>query len=115
MEDKSVSERKHLNLLFVYRMMTACFHLHTYNPFSKNFNNVTRLLNLTYVNLSNNMITTLPSAFGILRLNILDLSQNRLGFFDSTRWPWIRQNTIENTLLFLNISNNSVSDVIFNY
>jgi len=115
MEDKSVSKRKHLNLQFVNRMMTACFYLNMYNPFSRNFSNITMWLNLTDVNLSNNMITILPNAFGKLRLNSLDLSQNRLGTFDSTRWPWIKQNTIENTLFFLNISNNSVSDITFNY
>jgi len=111
MEDKSVSKKKHLNLQYVNRMMTTCFYLNKYNPFSRNFNNITMWLNLTNVNLSNNMITMLPSAFGKLRLNRLDLSQNRLGIFDSTRWSWIKQNTIENTLFSLNISNNSVSDV----
>jgi len=115
MEKKSISKRKHLNLEYVNRMMTVYFYLNTYNPFSKNFNNITRWLNLTNVNLSNNMITILPSAFGKLRLNILDLSQNRLGTFDSTRWPWIKQNIIENTLLFFDISNNSVSDITSNY
>jgi len=115
MENKSVSKRKHLNLEHVNQMMTVCFYLNIYNPLSKNFNNITRWLNLTYVNLSNNMITILPSAFGKLRLNCLDLSQNRLGTFGSTKWPWIKQNIIENTLLFFDVSNNSVSDITSNY
>jgi len=114
MEVKSVSKRKHLNLEFGDRMMTVCFYLNTYDPFSRNFNNITMWLNLTNVNLSNNMITILPSAFGRLRLKCLDLSQNCLGTFDSIRWPWIKQNTIENTLILLNISNNSVSDITSN-
>jgi len=33
-------------------------------------------LNLTYVNISNNIITILSNAFGKLRLKNLDLSQN---------------------------------------
>jgi len=115
MEDKSVSKMKHLNLQYINGMMTACFYLNTYNPFSRNFNNVTMWLNLTYVNLSNNMITNLPSAIGKLRLNYLDLSHNRLGILESTRWPWIKQNTIKNTLFLFDISNNSVSDITSNY
>jgi len=67
-------------------------------------------LNLTRVILSNNMITTLPSAFGKLRLVVLNLSKNYLGSFGSTKWPWIEQNAIKNTLCSLDISNNSVSN-----
>jgi len=118
MEDKSIS-RKRLNVykkkhLFkkkrLYNMETTeCCYLNTYNPLFRNFNNITMWQNLGFVDISNNMITILPSAFGKLRLVYLNLSKNYLGSFDSTKWPWIEQNAIRNTLHFLNVNNNSVS------
>jgi len=125
MEDKNIS-RKRLNIYkkkhlskkkrLNYKAETIeCCYLNMYDPLSRNFNNITMWLNLTFVNISRSMITILPTAFGKLRLKSLDLSENRLGTFDSTRWPWIKQNTIENTLLFFDISNNSVSDITSNY
>jgi len=125
MEDKSIS-RKRLNVYkkthlskkkrLKYKMEPIeCCYLNTYNPLSRNFNNITMWLNLTFVNISNSMITILPSTFGKLRLNILDLSQNYLGTFGPTTWPWIKQNTIRNTLFSLDMSNNSVSRITSNY
>jgi len=120
MEDKSIS-RKRLNVYnkkhlskkkrLNYKAETIeCCYLNTYNPLSRNFNNITMWLNLTRVILLNNMITILPSAFGKLRLVVLNVSKNYLGIFGSTKWPWIEQNAIRNTLCCLDISNNSVSN-----
>jgi len=124
MEDKSIS-RKRLNVYkkhvskkkrLNYKMETIeCCYLNIYDLLSRNFNNITMWLNLTFVNISSNMITILPSAFGKLRLVILDLSRNYLGIFGSTKWPWIEQNAIRNTLCLLDISNNFVSDITSNY
>jgi len=120
MEDKSVSrkrsnfsnKKKHLSKKkrLKYKAETIeCCYLNIYNPLSRSFNNITMWLNLTRVTISSNMITILPSAFGKLRLVALDLSKNYLGTFGSTKWPWIEQNAIRNTLHLLNISNNFVS------
>jgi len=125
MEDKTISrkrlnvyKKKHLSkkkrLNYKAEMIEWCY-LNTYNPLSRNFNNITMWLNLTHVILSNNIITILPSAFGKLRLVTLDLSKNHLGIFCSTKWPWIEQYSIRNTLCFLDISNNSVSRITSNY
>jgi len=125
MENKSIP-RKCLN---VYKKMhlfkkkrlkykaepIECCYLNTCNPLSRNFNNITLWLNLTFVNISSSMITILPSAFGKLRINSLNLSQNCLGTFGPITWSWIKQNTIRNTLFFLDISNNSVSHITSNY
>jgi len=125
MEDKSISrkrlnvyKKKHLSkkksLKYKAEIIKCCY-LNMYNSLSRNFNNITEWLNLTRVNLSNNMITILPSAFGKLRLNSLDLSKNCLGTYVSTTWLWIkRKSTIRNTLFFLDISNNSVSHITSN-
>jgi len=127
MEDKSISrkrlnvyKKKHLSKkkrkpsLYKTEMIECCY-INTYNPLSRNFNNITMWLNLTFVNISSSMITILPSAFGKLRLVLLNLSKNYLGSYDSTKWPWIEQNVIKNTLRFLNINNNSVSHITSNY
>jgi len=125
MEDKSISrkrlnvyKKKHLSkkkrLNYKTETMKCCY-LNTYDPFSRNFNNITIWLNLIFVNISSSMITILPSAFGKLRLVGLYLSKNHLGTFSSTKWPWIEQNAIKDTLCFLDISNNSVSRITSNY
>jgi len=125
MENKSIS-RKRLNVYKEKRLskkkrlnykaeMIECCYLNIYDPLSRNFHNITMWLNLTFVNISNSMITILPSAFGKLRLFGLYLSKNYLGTFNSTKWPWIEQNAIRNTLCFLDISNNSVSRITSNY
>jgi len=108
---KYLSKKKRLN----YKAETIERCLNTYNPLSRNFNNITMWLNLVFMDISSNMITILPSAFGKLRLVFLNLSKNYLGSFDSTKWPWIEQNAIRNTLHFLNVNNNSVSHVTSNY
>jgi len=124
MEDKSIS-RKRLNVYkkkhlskkkrsYKTETIEYCY-LNTYNPLSRNFNNITMWLNLTFVNISSSMITILPSTFGKLGLVTLNLSKNYLGSFGSTKWLWIEQNAIRNTLSFLNISNNSVSHITSNY
>jgi len=124
MEDKSISrkrlnvyKKKHLSKkkrLYKTESIECCY-LNTYNPLSRNFNNITMWLNLTFVNISSSMITILPSAFGKLRLVVLNLSKNYLGSFSSTRWPWMEQSAIRNTLCILNINNNSVSHITSNY
>jgi len=123
MENKSIS-RKRLNVYKknhlskkkrLYKTETIeCCYLNTYNSLSRNFNNITMWLNLTFVNISSSMITILPSAFGKLRLVVLNLSQNYLGSFDSIKWPWIEQNAIRSTLHFLDITNNFVSYITIN-
>jgi len=110
MEDKSVTKKKYSDLQDIIRITG---YLNTHNPLSKNFNNITIWLNLTSVYLSKNKIIVLPNAFGKLRLQVLDLSQNWLGLkFYSTKWPWIEQNAIQNTLTKLDISNNLVSKFV---
>jgi len=120
MENKSVS-RKRLNfykekqlskkkrLQYETETTIKCCYLNIFNLLSRNFNNITMWLNLTSVNISSNMITILPTAFGKLRLVALDLSRNYLGIFGSTKWSWTEQNAIRSTLHFLDISNNFVS------
>jgi len=109
---KHLSKKKRLN----YKAKTIeCCYLNIYDPLSRNFDNITMWLNLTIVNISSSMITILPSAFGKLRLFSLCLSKNYLSTFKSTKWPWIEQNVIRNTLWFLDISNNSVSRITSNY
>jgi len=111
-KEKHLSKKKRLN----YKAEAIeCCYLNIYDPLSRNFHNITMWLNLTFVNISSSMITILPSAFGKLRLVFLDLSKNYLGSFNSTKWPWIEQNAIRNTLYFLDISNNSVSRITSNY
>ncbi|KYM94563.1 Protein flightless-1 like protein [Cyphomyrmex costatus] len=88
--------------------------LNTHNPLSENFNNITPWLNLTYVNLSDNKINILPSAFGKLRLKHLNLSQNRLGSPNLIKWPWMEQCIIRNTLISLNLSNNFLTRLPLN-
>lgn len=88
-------------------------YLNTHNPLSKHFNNITIWLNLTLVCLPNSKITNLPSAFGKLRLQLLNLSGNYFGKLDdSIKWLWMEQNAIQNTLIKLDISNNRVSHII---
>ncbi|KAL6263226.1 hypothetical protein P5V15_006027 [Pogonomyrmex californicus] len=62
---------------------------------------------LTYVNISNNRIITLPTGLGMLpNLQQLNLSNNRLGLSKKMMWPWLQQTAIKNTLLSLDISYN---------
>jgi len=111
----NIYQKTHLSkkkcLQYETKMTINCCYLNTYNPetISRNLNNITMWLNLTFVNISSNSITVLPNAFGKLSLVHLDLSKNYLGTFRSTKWPWIEQNVIRNTLHFLDISNNFVS------
>ncbi|XP_036142713.1 protein lap1 isoform X2 [Monomorium pharaonis] len=84
------------------------YHLSSYNPLCNNFNNITKWLNLTNVNLSNNKIDKLPKEFGILSILQLNLSQNRLSDHE---WLWLNQSPIKKTLLFLDISNNSLLEL----
>jgi len=44
-------------------------------------------------------------------LKRLNLSHNQIGISNGYGWQWIKQATIRNTLLFLDISNNSVGYV----
>lgn len=88
-------------------------YLKIYDPFSWNFNNITRWLNLTNMNLSNNGIDKLPIKLGTLPyLRRINLSQNCLSQFG---WQWLKQTAIRNTLLSLDISKNSVNHIISNY
>jgi len=93
--------------------MTEFCHLEIYNPLSRNFNKMTRWLNLTDVNLSHNRIHNLPMELGtLLFLKRLNLSHNQIGISDGFGWLWIKQAAIRSTLLFLDISNNSVSYIV---
>jgi len=93
--------------------MTEFYHLETYNPLSRNFNKITRWLNLTDVNLSYNRIHNLPMELGTLPfLKRLNLSHNQIGISERYEWQWIKQAAIRNALLFLDISNNSVGYII---
>jgi len=90
-------------------ILTFC-HLKTYNPLSRNFNNITRWLNLTHINLSNNKINELPKKLGTLPcLQRLNLSQNCLNRY---KWSWLKQAPIRRSLLSLDISNNSVCHIV---
>ncbi|KYM94564.1 Leucine-rich repeat and calponin homology domain-containing protein 1 [Cyphomyrmex costatus] len=103
MNVKRISKKRYLK--YINRPFTG--NLNTHNPLSKNFNNITPWLNLTYVNLSSNKIKKIfPCAFGKLRLKHLDLSQNLLGTPNLIKWPWMEQCSIRNTLISLNLSNN---------
>jgi len=96
--------------------MTEFCHLETNNSLSRNFNKIMRWLNLTDVNLSYNRIQNLPMELGTLPfLKRLNLSRNQIGISDGFGWLWIKQAAIRNTLLFLDISNNLVCCIIFNY
>ncbi|KYN02019.1 Protein lap1 [Cyphomyrmex costatus] len=112
MNDKRISKTRYLNLKYINRPFIR--NLNTHNPLSKNFNNITPWLNLTYVNLSDNKINILPSAFGKLRLKHLNLSQNLLGTPNLTKWPWMEQCSIRNTLISLNLSNNFLTRLPLN-
>ncbi|XP_036142164.1 leucine-rich repeat protein lrrA-like [Monomorium pharaonis] len=90
--------------------MRNSYYLEKYNPLSRNFSNIMIYLNLVYVNLSNNMLTSLPKAFGSLpHLRQLDLSNNSLGIYKQTKWPWVEQIAIQKTLLILEIACNSLN------
>ncbi|KYM94562.1 Leucine-rich repeat-containing protein 40 [Cyphomyrmex costatus] len=114
MEDKGTSKTKYLNfnLLYVIRPITG--YLNTHNPLSENFKNITPWLNLTFVIVPGNKITIVPSAFGKLRLECLNLSQNSLGKPNLSKWPWMEQSTIRNTLLFLDLSSNFLTRLPLN-
>ncbi|XP_018357552.1 PREDICTED: leucine-rich repeat-containing protein 40-like [Trachymyrmex cornetzi] len=73
------------------------------------FNNSTKWLNLTDVNISNNKIDVLPRKLGALHcLRRLNLSHNCLRRFE---WAWLKKTHIKRTLHFLDISNNSLIEL----
>ena len=65
------------------------------------------LKNLTSINLSNNIIQSVPKQMGQLNLNEIDLSMNLLGEEDNS-WEWLKGDSIQSSLLSLNLSNNKV-------
>ncbi|KYN27154.1 Leucine-rich repeat-containing protein 40 [Trachymyrmex cornetzi] len=80
-----------------------------YEPLFMTFNNSTKWLNLTDVNISNNKIDVLPRKLGALHcLRRLNLSHNCLRRFE---WAWLKKTHIKRTLHFLDISNNSLIEL----
>jgi len=66
---------------------------------------------LRSVNISGNNISFIPRDFGTLpTLQKLDISNNSLGLYND--YSWLEQTATKNNLLFLNLSNNSVSYII---
>jgi len=92
------------------KILISVYNLETYNPLLKNFNNITRWLNLTEVTTSKNRIDVLPKELGTLPfLQRLNLSHNCLQRYG---WSWLKEISIRKTLLFLDISNNSVRHIV---
>ena len=85
--------------------------LHTIGLQRKSFDRqILRLQNLKILNLSDNLLTTLPQELGSLpNLVELDLSNNKLGCCPSSRWSWLSRNNISKNLRSLNLSYNEVS------
>jgi len=76
------------------------------------FDNPNIWQHLNYLNLSGCEIATLPRELGDLpHLERLVLSNNNLG--SSDKFEWLQPTAIRNNLRFLDLSNNSVSYVIF--
>ncbi|XP_076633520.1 leucine-rich repeat 47 [Colletes latitarsis] len=65
---------------------------------------VLKLQSLRILNLSNNQISSLPKELGSLRLQELNVSQNRLN--EDKNWTWLDEVTITQNLKFLDISKN---------
>jgi len=91
-------------------ILISVYSLKTYNPLLRNFDNITRWLNLTEVTTLKNRIDVLPKELGTLPfLQRLNLSHNSLRRYG---WSWLKEIPIRKTLRFLDISNNSVRHII---
>jgi len=91
-------------------ILTSVYNLETYNPLLRNFDNITRWLNLTEMTTLKNRIDVLPKELGTLPfLQRLNLSHNCLHRYG---WSWLKEIPIRKTLLFLDISNNSVRHIV---
>ncbi|KAF7394809.1 hypothetical protein HZH66_007983 [Vespula vulgaris] len=67
---------------------------------------------LQVLDLSNNQITSLPKDLGSLpHLQQLILSQNQLGKAAISKWIWLDQNNIRNTLCLLDLSCNFLTEI----
>jgi len=65
---------------------------------------------LIYINISRNNISLIPRDFGTLpTLQKLDISYNKLGWYNDYSWSWLEQTAIKNSLLILDLSGNFVS------
>ncbi|KAL2728667.1 leucine-rich repeat protein 1 [Vespula squamosa] len=73
---------------------------------------ILKLNRLKVLDLSNNQITSLPKDLGSLpHLQQLILSQNQLGKAAISKWTWLDQNNIRNTLCLLDLSSNFLTEI----
>lgn len=106
MEETPIKRQRYdFKLLIANSTKTYILFLKYYDSLFMTLNDITRWLNLTDVNISNNKIDLLPRKLGALYLRRLNLSHNCLRRFG---WTWLKEARIKRTLRFLDISNNSV-------
>lgn len=73
---------------------------------------ILRLQSLRILDLSDNKISYLPKELGTLpHLQQLLLSQNNLGKSPRLKWAWLEQTAIKHNLHFLDLSNNSLTEL----
>ncbi|TGZ57352.1 leucine-rich repeat protein 1 [Temnothorax longispinosus] len=73
---------------------------------------ILRLQSLNVLDLSDNKISYLPREVGTLpHLQQLVLSRNTLGKSPGSKWAWLEQTAIKHTLQFLDISDNSLTEL----
>lgn len=64
---------------------------------------------LKTLKLSKNKLMTLPERMKTIpMLASLDLSNNKLGLKNSSRWKWLEGQQIQNTLTYFNLDNNNI-------